>query len=96
MAFVSSYAVRVLLSFISRTAGDVGPYDAKRTVEKNLSREIQFKQFDKSKFETVIHKKMGFSERSIVGRGLAPAAKTFQNQRNGGTKAPPYGELSPR
>ena len=42
--------------FISRTAGDVGPYDAKRTVEKNLSREIQFKQFDKSKFETVIYK----------------------------------------
>ena len=34
-----------------RTAEDVGPYGAKRTVEIIYSSEIQFKLFDKSKFE---------------------------------------------
>ena len=45
-------AIRVLLAFALRTAGDVGPYDAKRAVKDIYSREIQFKPFDKSKFES--------------------------------------------
>ena len=45
----------------------------------------------RSRFISLNGYKFSFVPLCVVGRGFTPAVKAVQNQRYGGTKAPPYG-----